>query len=914
MKRLFLLICTALIATLTWAQGLPEEGGTYYIYCDNDQPQYFFNETGSLAVANTCEMYNPAFLWHVGKNGDAYTIQSASNPACYFGFKEMVTSPYDWTIGTENAFVEGNVTMFGAYGGRNVYMVMKNTGAFDQASKTYNKATTDFSSDYCFVKYIPQDNTPIRIECNLPQARGEFTLGGSETKTGNCTFYYVMTDAETVPLTGRAGNAAYRFEGFYLDGEFLGTEVNADGLGAVTLQAVFSLDIFSEAYGEKWLRFGTVEDENSAACSMGNDTPMHTKLDIGSEAYLWCFVGTADDYVIYNKAIGSEQALTADNAEKATAVYFTSTEQARHWTLIDTYATAESNAGYVITLIGTTDMGINCYGGETGFPIKFWNAYGAGTHWNFERVSERSIKYTLTGTNPYPDTNTRVAYLDVKYGNTTTHVSLTRDNGEEHSSTVYLPANEQITVTENVRYRGYQLQGVEYGEDGTVTVSIYADPENKYQYLWYSNSPEGHPYRIPAIAKAYDGTLVAVSDYRPCNNDIGYGEVDLVMRRSSDNGQTWTSPVTIADGTGVRGTMACGFGDAALVADRESGNLLLICVGGSVVYTGSTRANSNNVCRFRSSDNGQTWSQAEDITEDIYGLFDSDPSGVVNGLFFGSGRIFQSRIVKEGDYYRLYAALCARPNGNRVIYSDDFGQTWKPLGGVAAHPVPSGDEPKCEELPNGNVVISSRKSGGRYFNVFKFDDETYTTGAWGNALQSNQQENGITVGGNSCNGEIMTVYAKRTDGQYPNNVYPIMLQSLPWGSGRSNVGIWWKALSFNTTYNYTSELFSRNWNQGLEVSDRSSAYSTMCLQADNRIGFFYEEGPNSYCMVYVPLTLEEITNGQYRVYDPKEDGIISLMGESDAASTAIYTLSGQRVSKAEKPGIYVMGGRKVLIK
>ena len=39
MKRLLLLISMALTAILASAQGLPADGGTYYIYCDNDQPQ-----------------------------------------------------------------------------------------------------------------------------------------------------------------------------------------------------------------------------------------------------------------------------------------------------------------------------------------------------------------------------------------------------------------------------------------------------------------------------------------------------------------------------------------------------------------------------------------------------------------------------------------------------------------------------------------------------------------------------------------------------------------------------------------------------------------------------------------------------------------------------------------------------------
>lgn len=68
---------------------------------------------------------------------------------------------------------------------------------------------------------------------------------------------------------------------------------------------------------------------------------------------------------------------------------------------------------------------------------------------------------------------------------------------------------------------------------------------------------------------------------------------------------------------------------------------------------------------------------------------------------------------------------------------------------------------------------------------------------------------------------------------------------------------------------YTPTTFAQNWTKGLEVSAMGSAYSTMILQADGNFGFFYEELPGdnyAYCMVYVPLSLEEMTNGAYSLY------------------------------------------------
>ena len=50
----------------------------------------------------------------------------------------------------------------------------------------------------------------------------------------------------------------------------------------------------------------------------------------------------------------------------------------------------------------------------------------------------------------------------------------------------------------------------------------------------------------------------------------------------------------------------------------------------------------------------------------------------------------------------------------------------------------------------------------------------------------------------------------------------------------------------------------------MQISDRLSAYSTMILQNDGKIGFLFEEEPNDYCIVYTSLSIEEVTNGLYK--------------------------------------------------
>lgn len=396
-------------------------------------------------------------------------------------------------------------------------------------------------------------------------------------------------------------------------------------------------------------------------------------------------------------------------------------------------------------------------------------------------------------------------------------------------------------------------------------ISCTRTGDTSYHILFKTQVPDTIPYRIPAIASLSDGSLLALADYRYCRSDIGWGRVDIHGRKSYDDGASWTEEFTLLEGSGISKAVDCGFGDAALVADREGEEVMLIAVCGETVYWHETtnRQNPNRIALLRSLDNARTWQPWTEITEDIYSLFDESSNGCVQSCFVGSGKIFQSRMFKYGSHYRIYAALCARPYGNRVLYSDDFGRTWDVLGGIDALPAINGDEPKCEELPDGSVVLSSRTRGGRIFNIFTCSDASKAEGQWGEAAFSGADNNGCAAIDNACNGEILIVPAvRKSDGKRVS----IAFQSVPLGPGRTRVGVYFKEV----TGGVTPITMASDWEKPYKVSDQPSAYSTMVLQSNGNIAFYYEEEnkpvEGGFDMVYKEIPVDSLTFDRYKIW------------------------------------------------
>ncbi len=412
---------------------------------------------------------------------------------------------------------------------------------------------------------------------------------------------------------------------------------------------------------------------------------------------------------------------------------------------------------------------------------------------------------------------------------------------------------------------------------------------NVFTYTGFA--PYSTVYRIPVVAYVPAGPkaarLVAINDFRPCGADIGFGEVDLHISHSDDGGLTWSIPADLVDAQGNHvadgdgeGTPAtsnenrdCGFGDASLVADRESGDLLMMGVCGRIPIGQCTREIPQGLAIWHSRDGGDTWTPWKDITEDILTLLDDRCEyGHADGLFFTAGRMAQSKYIKVDSHYRVYvvAGVVSRKLSDTqcfVFYSDNFGDSWQVLGDPMKPALTTGGaEPKCEELPDGSVLFSGRSGGGvRTWNIFSYTDIAKAEGYWDKA-----EPGRMASGAASCDGDPLVIPVRSAttgEGAY------LLLQSTPCHpSSRINVGINYKVLSQGYDDFGTAKNIASDWDGFIQVTSLPSAYSSLTIMPDGTVGFLYEEstfGPD-YCEVYRNLSVEDITSGAY-TYDTSAD-------------------------------------------
>lgn len=351
-------------------------------------------------------------------------------------------------------------------------------------------------------------------------------------------------------------------------------------------------------------------------------------------------------------------------------------------------------------------------------------------------------------------------------------------------------------------------------------------------------------YRIPAAITAKDGSIVIVTDKRKNNDGDLPQDIDIICNRSTDGGLTWSEPYTIAQGTGYNH----GFGDCALAWSNDDNGLIAVFVGGVGLWN-STSSNPIRSYKSYSYDNGQTWTEPEDITHFIFGdncvipehqTWRASFFGSGNGLLTSTGRIMFVAAVREG---------AAQSLNNYAVYSDDNGVTWQVSGRASV----GGDEAKVAELVDGRILMSIRHSGHRWYNISEDGGQTWmpNTSTWND------------IAAPACNGDIIR-YTSVEQGGNKNR----LLHSVPYGNSRTHVTV------------YVSYDEGETWPVKKTVVPYSSAYSSLCVLDDGTIGLYVEESPTNtlYTTAFYNFNIEWLTDGA----DSLEDDAVIENTDTDS--------------------------------
>lgn len=324
---------------------------------------------------------------------------------------------------------------------------------------------------------------------------------------------------------------------------------------------------------------------------------------------------------------------------------------------------------------------------------------------------------------------------------------------------------------------------------------------------------DGYPvYRIPGFTVASDGSLLLFAEGRPSQSDPGgAGDIDIVYKRSTDGGRTWSPLVTL------RAEQGFDYSDPRVVVDRSTGTAHLQYVqwptnnGQTGVPTG-LGSDSALIFHQSSADHGLSWTTSVDISSQV-----KDPSwaSINTGPGLGIQLKYQDSALDRNG--RLLIPGHHRPPTYRgvAIYSDDGGATWTRGSGSTPH---FSDESEVIELTNGDLLWDARRgSAGRNRSISHDGGDTWVESHNGD-IPISAVDSGLVR------------YSAARDGQDRDRI----LYSSPLGSpvgagnGRNNIGIW-------TSYDE-----GKTFINPVQIESGSAAYSVVDRLTDGSIGLVYE--------------------------------------------------------------------------
>ena len=360
-------------------------------------------------------------------------------------------------------------------------------------------------------------------------------------------------------------------------------------------------------------------------------------------------------------------------------------------------------------------------------------------------------------------------------------------------------------------------------------------------------------YRIPAITRASDGTLVALSDARKMHIHDVTNSIDVVSRRSSDNGKTWSDYVVIFQGSqsGEDCYNWTGYGDAA-VASFSNGTVVATAIHGFGL-AGTRNDPATDVVWKVSRDNGKSWSSEYTMDQSLFGGLRGNISPgnicVANegylkgkalvGLRTSTSPNYNSR--SSASHQRIYC-LTYDPDENKwTRIRIKSGYSTKDYLENTSNYL---DEVQFVQVAKDQYILSARSdaSGNRLFYRLTFTSATQATATM-------ISQSGMNLK-NPCNGDLIK-YAAKDGTQYILHTVPkdmvyngdncrTSLSAYYTKLSTSGNLTWTRSLNLFDPFDYTSGGAAKT---GIGAMDEAAQYSSLSMQEDGTIAVLMEAYP-----------------------------------------------------------------------
>lgn len=395
--------------------------------------------------------------------------------------------------------------------------------------------------------------------------------------------------------------------------------------------------------------------------------------------------------------------------------------------------------------------------------------------------------------------------------------------------------------------------------------------------VWNPTEENVEMYRIPGIAVSTKGTVLAFAEERPVAGDED--PKSLVLRRSTDNGKTWSENIYIEKCDGSYWSNHKNeidpiddknkkevWTNIAPIVDKKTGRIFFFYSLSEGSVAGQNLQRYTKVFYKYSDDDGLTWTDRTEVTDILNVKEDGSPNKDENGNWITDvngfpcdflGRAFHmpgpghgiqlsgGRLLLQvwnrtalGKIKEGRIPIEKREYGICTIYSDDHGKTWQ-YGSAFGHNGLYMNESRIAELKNGDVYINAR-----YVNVTS--EQTNNRRITGISHDKGKTWTDIHIDTNfpltnPCDGGLISIPAK-TPGKN------ILLYSKNETPGKR------EKLVVRLSYDE-----GKNWSEAKVMDEGPAWYSDLALLPDNTILVIYETGINSpvYC---INFNLEWITD------------------------------------------------------